>query len=134
VQGDSLPASRSFSAILSGFEMAIPDRWGQRYMATERREPDEFPGARTVTEFVFLAVSNPTPSALLTLVRYPGGTYEGLGQKPGPVVATVGNDVLAVQVPGANPFPAGTDDARAFDAMRLTEAQVRKLVRVRQGE
>lgn len=110
--------------------MAIPDRWGQRYMATERRDPEEFPGARTVTEFVFLALSNPTPPALLTLVRYPKGTYDGLARKPGPVVASVGGDVLAVQFPGANPFPAGSDDGQAFDAMRLDEGQVRKLVRV----
>jgi hypothetical protein len=132
--GGSLAASRSFSAIMSGFEMAIPDLWGQRYMATERREPEEFPGARTVTEFVFLALSNPTPPPLLTLVRYTKGTYDGLPRKPGPVVASLGGgDVLAVQFPGANPFPAGSDDAQAFDSMRLSEAQVKRLVRVNAG-
>lgn len=129
--GDSLPSSRSFSAIMSGFEMRIPDLWGQRYMATERRDPEEFPGAVTVTEFVFLGMSGGVPPSILGLVRYPRATYDGLATKPGPVVASIGSDVIAVQQPSANPYPAGSDDARAFDGMRITAKQVEGLVRVR---
>jgi hypothetical protein len=129
--GEPVPASRSFSALLSGFEMGVPDIWAQRYMATERRDPEEFPGAKTVTEFVFLGMSGGTPPSLLTLVRYPQGTYSGLASKPGPVVASMGADVIVMQLAGKNPYPAGTDDAQAFDAMRIPDKQVQKLIRVR---
>jgi hypothetical protein len=112
--------------------MGVPDIWAQRYMATERRDPEEFPGAKTVTEFVFLGMSGGTPPSLLTLVRYPQGTYSGLASKPGPVVASMGGDVIVMQRAGENPYPAGSDDAQAYDAMRISDKQVQKLIRTKQ--
>ncbi len=127
---DSLPANRSFSAILSGFEMRVPDLWGQRYLATERRDPDDYPGATTVTEFVFLGMSGGTPPSLLSLVRYPSARWEALPTRTGTVVATAGKDVIVAQLPTKNPYPAGSDDARDYGAMWITAGQVTPLIRL----
>lgn len=125
---DSLPANRSFSAILSGFEMRVPDLWGQRYLATERRDPDDFPGATTVTEFVFLGMSGGMPPSLLTLVRYPSARWDALPNRTGTVVATTGKDVIVAQLPTTNPYPAGSDDARDYGAMWIAAGQVKPLI------
>lgn len=126
--GDTLPASRSFSAIMSGFEMRVPDLWGQRYLATERREPDDFPGAVTVTEFVFLGMSGGMPPSLLTLVRYPSARWEAMPNRIGTVVATAGKDVIVALPPAKNPYPAGSDDAGDFGGMLISAAQVKPLI------
>ncbi len=49
-----LASGRTFNSLLGDFEFAVPDVWEQRYTATERVSAPEYPGAKSVSEFMFL--------------------------------------------------------------------------------
>ena len=62
--GGELASSRTFNSLLGNFQFAVPDVWEQRYTATERGTAPEFPGAKSVSEFMFLPIgSNATSPA-----------------------------------------------------------------------
>ena len=72
-----LASSRTFNSLLGNFQFAVPDVWEQRYTATERAKAPEYPGTKTVTEFLFLPMSGGTPPALLTILQYSEKRLEG---------------------------------------------------------
>jgi hypothetical protein len=126
--GGSDASSRSFSSVLSHFEMAIPDRWEQRYTASERTEPDEYPGASSVVEFVFLPATGGEPPSLLTIIRYPRATWariKGASPPVGQLLEEKGTNTFVAALPPSNPYPAGSEDGSAYDRMRVTLAQVK---------
>ena len=129
-----LASSRTFNSLLGNFEFAVPDVWEQRYTATERARAPEYPGAKSVSEFMFLPMSGGTPPALLTLVQYSEKDWKaistGSGKAPGPVVAEGGGRVFVAVLLPSNPFPAGSEDAVAIAPMLLTPAQVSKAMKI----
>ncbi len=131
--GGELASSRTFNSLLGNFQFAVPDVWEQRYTATERGTAPEFPGARSVSEFMFLPVSGGTPPALLTIIQYAEPEWKSIkasGKAPGPVVAEGGGRVFVAQFLPRNPFPAGSEDAVAIAPMLLTPEQVSKAMRI----
>lgn len=130
--GGALASSRTFNSLLGDFQFAVPDVWEQRYTATERAKAPEFPGARSVSEFMFLPMSGGTPPALLTLIQYPEAdwkTVSASGKARGSVVAEGGGRVFVAQLLTSNPFPAGSEDAVAIAPMLLTAEQVKQAMR-----
>jgi len=131
--GGELASSRTFNSLLGDFQFSVPDVWEQRYTATERAIAPEFPGAKSVSEFMFLPMSGGTPPTLLTIIRYAEPewrTISASGKAPGPVVAEGGGRVFVAQLLTANPFPAGSEDAVAIQPMLLTPEQVSKAMRI----
>ncbi len=114
-------ATRSFTSVLSRFEMKVPDVWAQRFTASERTQPDEFPGASSVVEFTFLPESGGELPALLTILRYPRSTWErSKGSLVGAtLLQEVGQDAFVAVPAGKNPYPAGSADNAAFEGMRV---------------
>ena len=131
--GGALASSRTFNSLLGDFQFAVPDVWEQRYTATERAKAPEFPGAKSVSEFMFLPMSGGTPPALLTIIQYPESEWKSVsasGKVPGAVVAEGGGRVFVAQLLPSNPFPAGSEDAVAIAPMLLTPEQVRQAMRI----
>jgi hypothetical protein len=127
-----LASNRTFNSLLGDFQFAVPDVWEQRYTATERARAPEFPGAKSVSEFMFLPMSGGTPPALLTIIQYPEADWKAVaasGKAPGSVVAEGGGRVFVAQLLASNPFPAGSEDAVAIAPMLLTVDQVKKGIR-----
>lgn len=121
-----LASSRTFTSLLGHFEYAVPDAWEQRYTASERVKPPEYPGAASLTEFLFLPMSGGMPPSLLTIVAYPEATWKHLGSKPAGTVVAEANGHVLVAVPlASNPFPAGSEDATAIAPMMITAEQVK---------
>jgi hypothetical protein len=131
---EELASSRTFNSLLGNFQFAVPDVWEQRYTATERAKAPEYPGAKSVSEFMFLPLSGGTPPVLLTLVQYPEKEWKavstGSGNPAGTVVAEGGGRVFVALLLPSNPFPAGSDDAVAIAPMLLTPDQVRQAMRI----
>lgn len=129
-----LASSRTFNSLLGDFQFAVPDVWEQRYTATERAKAPEYPGARSVSEFMFLPLSGGTPPTLLTLIQYSEKDWRavsaGAGKPGGSVVAEGGGRVFVALLLPSNPFPAGSDDAVAIAPMLLTPEQVQKAIRI----
>ncbi len=131
--GGALASSRTFNSLLGDFQFAVPDIWEQRYTATERAKAPEYPGARTVSEFMFLPMSGGTPPALLTIIQYGEPEWKSVsasGKAPGSVVAEGGGRVFVARLLPSNPFPAGSEDAVAIAPMLLTPDQVSKAMRI----
>jgi hypothetical protein len=129
----ALASSRTFNSLLGDFQFAVPDVWEQRYTATERANAPEFPGAKSVSEFMFLPMSGGTPPALLTIIQYPEAAWKTVsasGKVPGAVVAEGGGRVFVAQLLPSNPFPAGSEDAVAIAPMLLTREQVSKGMKI----
>jgi hypothetical protein len=127
-----LASSRTFNSLLGNFQFAVPDIWEQRYTATERVSAPEFPGAKSISEFMFLPLSGGTPPVLLTIIQYSEAGWKdisGAGKAPGSVVAQGGGRVFVAQVLASSPFPAGSEDAVAIAPMLLNAEQVRKALR-----
>ncbi len=111
----------------------MPDVWEQRYTATERVTAPEFPGARSVSEFMFLPVSGGTPPALLTIIQYAEPEWkidQGVWKGTGTGGCGRRRTRIRRAVPAANPFPAGSEDAVAIAPMLLTPEQVSKAMRI----
>ena len=128
----SRPAAPSIR-FWANFQFAVPDVWEQRYTATERVSAPEYPGAKSVSEFMFLPMSGGTPPALLTIIQYPEAewkTIAGSGKAVGSVVAEGGGRVFVAQLLSSNPFPAGSEDAVAIAPMLVNAEQVKKAMRV----
>jgi hypothetical protein len=128
-----LASSRTFNSLLGNFQFAVPDVWEQRYTATERAKAPEYPGARSVSEFMFLPMSGGTPPALLTIIQYSEAEWKVVsssGKRPGPVVAEGGGRVFVAELLPSNPFPAGSEDAVAIAPMLLTAEQVSRAMRI----
>lgn len=126
-----LASSRTFNSLLGNFEFAVPDVWEQRYTATERAKAPEYPGAKSVSEFMFLPLSGGTPPTLLTLIQYSEKDWKAMNGKPtGTVVAEGGGRVFVAVLLSANPFPTGGEDAVAIAPMLLTPEQVSKAMRI----
>jgi hypothetical protein len=128
-----LASSRMFNSLLGDFQFAFPDVWEQRYTATERVSAPEYPGAKSVSEFMFLPMSGGTPPALLTIIQYPQAGWKaisGSGKAAGTVVAEGGGRVFVAQVLSSNPFPAGSEDAVAIAPMLLAPDQVTKAMKI----
>jgi hypothetical protein len=129
-----LASSRTFNSLLGDFQFAVPDVWEQRYTATERVNPPEYPKAKTVTEFLFLPLSGGTPPALLTIIQYSAKDWASLnagsGKPEGSVVAEGGGRVFVALLLPSNPFPAGSEDGAAITPMLLNVEQVSKALRI----
>jgi hypothetical protein len=130
-----LASSGTFTSLLGDFEFAVPDSWAQRYTATERAKPPEYPGTQTVTEFLFLPMSGGTPPALLTILQYSEKDWKAIGAGPskpsGTVVAEGGGRVFVAVLLASIPFPAGSEDAVAIAPMIMTPEQVSEAMRIR---
>jgi hypothetical protein len=127
-----LASSRTFNSLLGDFEFAVPDAWEQRYTATERARAPEYPGAKSVSEFMFLPLSGGTPPVLLTLIQYSASDWKTIsasGKAPGTLVAEAGGRVFVASLLSANPFPAGSEDAIALAPMLLNAEQVRQALK-----
>jgi hypothetical protein len=125
-----LASSRTFNSLLANFQFAVPDVWEQRYTATERINPADYPKAKSVAEFLFLPLSGGTPPVLLALVQYSEADWKALGAgAAGTVVSDSGGRVFTAVLLKANPFPAGSEDGTAIAPMMLTVEQVRKALR-----
>lgn len=123
-------STRWFSSVVSGFEMQIPNAWNQRVTASERSNPEEFPGATSIVEFTFLAetgTGGPPPS-ILTVLRFPTATWrDRKGSFPQATVLHTGpTDVFVMLPAGRNPYAEGSTDAQAFEAMRVGPELIRK--------
>ena len=130
----NLASSGTFTSLLGDFQFAVPDVWEQRYTATERAKAPEYPGTKTVTEFLFLPLSGGTPPALLTILQYSEKDWKAVGAGPskpsGTVVAEGGGRVFVALLLVSNPFPAGSEDAVAIAPMLMTPEQVSKAMRI----
>lgn len=128
-----LTSSRTFNSLLGNFQFAVPDVWQQRYTATERARAPEYPGAKSVTEFIFLPLSGGTPPVLLTLIQYAEKDWNAISsgstRPAGTLVAEGGGRVFVAVLLPSNPFPAGSEDAVAIAPMLLNAEQVRKALR-----
>jgi hypothetical protein len=128
-----LASSRTFNSLLGNFQYAVPDVWEQRYTATERVSAQEYPGAKSVSEFMFLPMSGGTPPVLLTIIQYPEASWKAIsssGKAAGSVVAEGGGRVFVAQLLTSNPFPAGSEDAVAIAPMLVTTEQVSKAMKI----
>jgi len=129
-----LASSRTFNSLLGDFQFAVPDVWEQRYTATERVSAPEYPGAKTVSEFMFLPMSGGTPPALLTVIQYAAKDWASLnagsGKPAGSVVAEGGGRVFVALLLPSSPFPAGSEDGAAITPMLLNAEQVSKAIRI----
>jgi hypothetical protein len=129
-----LASSRTFNSLLGDFQFAVPDVWEQRYTATERVKPPEYPKAKTVTEFLFLPLSGGTPPALLTIIQYAAKDWTSLnagsGKPAGSVVAEGGGRVFVALLLPSSPFPAGSEDGAAITPMLVNAEQVSKALRI----
>ena len=130
-----LASSRTFNSLLGDFQFAVPDVWEQRYTATERVNPPEYPRAKTVSEFIFLPLSGGTPPAVLTIVQYAAKDWTSLaassGKPAGSVVAEGGGRVFVALLLPSSPFPAGSEDGAAITPMLLNAEQVSKAMKIR---
>jgi hypothetical protein len=112
----------------AGLSLVLPESWWTRYEAdvkTGAAAEAIRPKAAEVVRFTYLPTQRARgDQTLLTLALF----SHGGNAPPGDVVGESAGRVVVAEVPlpSFNPYPAGTPDARAFAAMRLDAAAVRR--------
>jgi hypothetical protein len=109
-----------------------PESWGDRV----RLDDDTAPGAAlSARRFHYLPVdSTQSPQLLLGIVVYDARDWARLraaeGPPPGDSLTAANGQVFAAGLPQSNPFVVSSADARAFDSLTVSLAQVRQAFRV----
>ncbi|HEY7113234.1 MAG TPA: serine hydrolase domain-containing protein [Thermoanaerobaculia bacterium] len=115
----------------AGVSLVLPESWWTRYEAdvkTGAAAEAVRPQASEVIRFVYLPTQRARgDQTLLTLFVF----SKAGGARSGEIVGDSAGRVVVAEVPAANPYPAGTPDAKAFGAMRLDAAAVRRALAVR---
>lgn len=123
----------------AGLSVALPRTWQGGYRihavsgdAAAARQPR----AQQVVTFSYAPLATATPERpLLTLFVFGTADWAALGGDASPAIGTVvarnADRVIVGALPAGNPFDPGSADAQRFDAMRLTDEQVRAAVVMR---
>jgi hypothetical protein len=122
----SLPAEHYVSPT-EKFDLALPGAWTGKYRATEKK--DTTMGARLAVEFKFIPDSgSKAPSlTLMTMRIVPKKTWDALVAKGGAALGAKigerGDEVFVLSLPSANPYPATSPEAPAYDNLIISIAQ-----------
>ena len=122
----TLPAEHYVSPT-EKFDLALPGVWAGKYRATEKK--DTTMGARLAVEFKFLPDSGSrAPSmTLMTLRIVPKKAWDAMiargGAAMGAKIGERGDEVFVLSLPSANPYPAGSPEAPAYDNLIISIAQ-----------
>jgi hypothetical protein len=124
------PETLHFTSSIAGFDLTIPAAWGRRYTVSERSEPEEFPKARHVVEFMYLPDEGGIPPTWLSVLEYSAGDWAAVkARSTGEVVAERDGRVwVAIPPPKTTPLRKGSPDEQRFEAGRVTAAQVKPLL------
>lgn len=121
------PIERRFSDRASWVELDLPPAWfGPRHALTARAGPDAAarqPGAAYWLSFDYLPESaEQTRQPLLRISVFPRATWMKLGADAphGDLVVQTDTRVYLGVLSRDNPYSAGSEDARRFEAMRFT--------------
>jgi hypothetical protein len=127
------PEQLRFASTIAGFRYNIPAAWGRRYTVSERADPEDFPKAKHVVEFMYLPDEGGVPPTMLTIADYDAADWGAVkGTTPGEVVAEhEGHVWVAIPAPKGTPLKKGSDDEKRFDAARVTPAQVKAAIELR---
>ena len=127
------PEQLHFNSIIAGFNFEIPASWGRRYTVSERAEPDEYPKAKHLVEFMYLPDEGSMPPTMLAVVAYSTADWRAVrGSSKGQVVAEKDGRVwVAVPAGKDTLFKPGSPDAQRFEARRVTIEQVRQAISLR---
>ncbi len=112
-----------FQSTGSQFSIDFPPEWRGNYTVAEHA--DSTAGARQAVEFTYRPGKGSTvmPKTLLVVRTFSVAAWRKIEARPGtPIAARVaekGDVVFAFSVPAANPYPAGSADAKTFDQMIL---------------
>jgi hypothetical protein len=124
-----MPGSRMFSDKASWVQLALPESWfAPRYRVTAYSGPqaaERQRGAAYWLAFEFLPESREVkPESLLRVAVFPRSTWEKVRAEFGPLrgeMLAQSDTRVYLAVPAeTNPYPAGSVDARQFEAMRLS--------------
>jgi hypothetical protein len=117
-----------FNSIIAGFDFDIPQSWERRYTVSERAEPDEFPKARHLVEFMYLPDEGDQPPTMLAVLVYAASDWNAVrGSSAGEVVAKKDGLVWVALPAGKDTlFKPGSADAQRFEARRVTIEQVKQ--------
>jgi len=126
-QDSAAPEKIRFNSTVAGFRLDIPPTWGRRYTVSERSDPEEFPKAKHVVEFMYLPDEGGIPPVLLTIADYAAADWAAVkGTSHGEVVAERGGQVwVAIPPAKQTPLRKGSEDERRFEAARITTTQVK---------
>ena len=127
------PEQLHFNSIIAGFDFEIPASWGRRYTVSERAEPDEYPRAKHLVEFMYLPDEGSMPPTMLAVLAYSAADWNAVrGSSKGQVVAEKDGRVwVAVPAGKDTLFRPGSPDAQRFEARRVTTEQVKHAISVR---
>jgi hypothetical protein len=127
------PEQLHFNSIIAGFDFDIPRSWERRYTVSERAEPEEYPKAKHLVEFMYLPDEGSMPPTMLAVVVYGAADWNAVrGSSKGQVVAErEGNVWVAVPAGKDTLFKPGSPDAQRFEARRVTIEQVKQAISLR---
>jgi len=127
------PEQLHFNSIIAGFNFDIPPSWGRRYTVSERAEPDEYPKAKYLVEFMYLPDEGSMPPTMLAVVAYSTADWNVVrGSSKGQVVAEKDGRVWVALPAGKDTlFKPGSPDAQRFEARRVTIEQVKRAISLR---
>jgi len=127
VPDSAAPEKIRFNSTVAGFRLDIPQAWGRRYTVSERSDPEEFPKAKHVVEFMYLPDEGGIPPVMLTIADYAAADWAAVkGTTRGEVVAEQRGQVwVAIPATKETPLKKGSEDERRFEANRVSPAQVK---------
>lgn len=123
----------------TGFRFVPPTAWqADRYLVSEVTGDDagdRVAGALSIAEVFFQPADlAQRPEVLLRIHVFPDSTWESLshdgGSSLGGEIARARGRVYLAATPQANPYPPGSPDASAFDAMHLAITDVKRWLSV----
>jgi hypothetical protein len=123
----------------TGFRFAPPPSWqSDRYLVTEISGPlaeKKQPGAFAVAEIQFQPSDlGHRPEVLLRIRVFPDSAWAAIedeaGADLGSIVARARGRTYLAQMPNETPYPPGSPDAAAFEAMHLALADVKRWLTV----
>jgi len=132
--GPSAPRVAPYVSTLTGFRFAPPPAWdAERYLVTEvtgKDAAERQPGALSIAEVQYQPIEMAhRPEVLLRINVFPDSAWEAMKEGSeaalGGVVARARGRTYLASTAQTNPYPAGTQDAATFDAMRLGVSDVK---------
>ncbi|HSQ60690.1 MAG TPA: hypothetical protein VLT84_09710 [Acidobacteriota bacterium] len=123
----------------TGFRFTPPPVWvADRYLVTEATGTDAAavqPGALSIAEVQFQPADlGHHPAPLLRIYVFPDSAWKAIEDSPdrplGGIVARARGRTYLAESPSEHPYPAASEDARAFDAMHLAVSDVKRWLSV----
>lgn len=113
------------------FRFELPPAWAGRYVALPADPSQDGAGIAEAVRFVYPPKDTTiTPQVVLGVTVYADTAWRRASAEPGPplgdVVLHADGRTYIASLPQSNPFPAGSDDAKAFDEMRVSVDGVKR--------